>query len=145
RQSSIATRLWSLLMSRKLMLASSALATLLIVPAAGYVTVGMINNGTISLTDAPALDTRKDDEARLRREKPDASDGRADADAAKPDPYVSEPAPVDAQSLASAPRTAEEPFAATSEVAETEADALALPKPATVQPYVAKRQKTLGG
>jgi Ca-activated chloride channel family protein len=69
RQSSIATALWSLFMSRKLMLASSALATLLIVPTAGYITIGMINDKTISLTDVPVLDARKQDEARLRQEK----------------------------------------------------------------------------
>jgi len=69
RQSSIATALWSLFMSRKLMLASSALATLLIVPTAGYITFSMINDKTINLTEVPVLDTKNVDEARLRQEK----------------------------------------------------------------------------
>ena len=68
RQSSIATNLWSLFMSRKLMLASSALATLLVVPAAGYVTYQMINDRTIILTEEPVADTKKQEEARLRQE-----------------------------------------------------------------------------
>src|SRR5690349_23640282 len=59
RQSSIATALWSLFMSRKLMLASSALATILIVPTAGYVTYQMINDRTIVLTDGPVIDTKQ--------------------------------------------------------------------------------------
>jgi Ca-activated chloride channel family protein len=71
RQSSIATTLWSLFMSRKMMLASSALATLLVVPAAGYVTYQLINERTIILTEEPVvIDTRKPaDDARLRQEK----------------------------------------------------------------------------
>ena len=71
RQSSIATTLWSLFMSRKMMLASSALATLLVVPAAGYVTYQMINERTIILTQEPVVvDTKTPaDDARLRREK----------------------------------------------------------------------------
>jgi Ca-activated chloride channel family protein len=70
RQSSIATTLWSLFMSRKMMLASSALATLLVVPAAGYVTYQMINERTIILTEGPVvIDTKKSaDDARLRQE-----------------------------------------------------------------------------
>ncbi|MGV3552010.1 vWA domain-containing protein [Rhizobium sp.] len=59
RQSSIATTLWSLFMSRKLMLASSALATLLVVPAAGYVTYQMISDRTIILTEEPVADVKK--------------------------------------------------------------------------------------
>lgn len=70
RQSSIATTLWSLFMSRKLMLASSALATLLVVPAAGYVTYQLIHDRTIILTEEPVtVDVNKSaDEARLRHE-----------------------------------------------------------------------------
>jgi Ca-activated chloride channel homolog len=70
RQSSIATKLWSLFMSRKLLLASSALATLLIVPAAGYITIGMINDKTIVLTGEPVVvDTKTEGDERLRLEK----------------------------------------------------------------------------
>ena len=70
RQSSIATTLWSLFMSRKLMLASSALATLLVVPAAGYVTYQMINDRTIVLTEGPVADpAKKTEKARLDQEK----------------------------------------------------------------------------
>jgi Ca-activated chloride channel family protein len=70
RQSSIATTLWSLFMSRKLLLASSALATLLVVPAAGYVTYQMITDRSIILTEEPVVvDAKKEaDEARLRQE-----------------------------------------------------------------------------
>jgi Ca-activated chloride channel family protein len=54
RQSSITSRLWRSVMNGRL-LAGSALATLLIVPAAGYLTVEMVNNKTIKLNDVPVL------------------------------------------------------------------------------------------
>jgi len=54
RQSSIATLMWSSIMNTKL-LAGSALATLLIVPAAGYITLGMLNDKTVSLGEVPVL------------------------------------------------------------------------------------------
>ena len=81
RQSSIATKLWSLFMSRKLMLASSALATLLIVPAAGYVTLNLVRDGTVTLTEGPAVDTKKV-ESDVRRQNSTA--GKQEA--ADPDP-----------------------------------------------------------
>jgi Ca-activated chloride channel homolog len=70
RQSSIATKLWSLFMSRKLMLASSALATLLIVPTAGYIAFNMINDGTIRLMDAPVVDGKSAEDKRTRDNQP---------------------------------------------------------------------------
>lgn len=74
RQSSIATTLWSLFMSRKMMLASSALATLLIVPAAGYITFNLINDRTILLTDGPEdADARTPEDARPRQQADEAS------------------------------------------------------------------------
>ena len=185
RQSSIATTLWSLFMSRKMMLASSALATLLVVPAAGYVTYQLINDQTIILTDEPiVVDTKKpSDDARLRQEKlmreqasgnkqdvasqdrtddlpaqPEIS-GLVDKAENKPDPAVADlkadaadgrtdteaMVPGEEERLAAAPKDVDQTVAATSEVQETETDSLALPKPATVQSYAAKRQKTLGG
>ncbi|RYG98691.1 MAG: hypothetical protein EON57_12335, partial [Alphaproteobacteria bacterium] len=82
RQSSIVTKLWSLFMSRKMMLASSALATLLIVPAAGYITIGMINDRTITLTEVPVADAKKEDDNRLRKQKQEQPTvaGRTEAD-----------------------------------------------------------------
>jgi Ca-activated chloride channel family protein len=54
RQSSIPTRLWRTVMNGRL-LAGSALATLLVVPVAGYVTIEMINSKTVKLNDVPVL------------------------------------------------------------------------------------------
>jgi Ca-activated chloride channel family protein len=69
RQSSITTQLWSTIMNGKL-LAGSALATLLIVPAAGYITLGMLNNKTVGLGEVPVLTAKdKGDDARLRAEQ----------------------------------------------------------------------------
>jgi Ca-activated chloride channel homolog len=184
RQSSIATTLWSLFMSRKMMLASSALATLMVVPAAGYVTYQLINERTIILTEDPvAVDTKRPVDEALRQEKlkreqvssdsqyiadqdlkdnmpaqPEIS-GLVDKTETKPDPAVADQkadatggrtdtkamVPGEEERLAAAPRDVDQTVAATSEVQETETDSLALPKPATVQSYAAKRQKTLGG
>lgn len=54
RQSSIATQIWSSIMNKRL-LAGSALATLLIVPAAGYITIGMLNGGRINPGEVPVV------------------------------------------------------------------------------------------
>lgn len=99
RQSSIATKLWSMFMSRKMMLASSALATLLIVPAAGYITIGMLNDKTITLTDVPVVDVKqKEEEARLRQQAADElasagkqtpGDTRTEADKLKSENHAS--------------------------------------------------------
>ena len=53
RQSSIFNRIWSPLMNRKL-LAGSALATLLVIPVAGLVTLELVRNGTVALAPQEA-------------------------------------------------------------------------------------------
>ena len=68
RQSSITSRLWSTVMNGRL-LAGSALATLLIVPAAGYLAVQMVNNKTVDLGEVPVL-----------TEKAKTEDGRVGTD-----------------------------------------------------------------
>lgn len=116
RQSSIVTKLWSLFMSRKMMLASSALATLLIVPAAGYITIGMINDRTITLTEVPVADAKKVDENRLRKQKQEESqtaDGRAEADKkvladAKPKQPDTSAAVIEKKELAPEPLVSEQ-------------------------------------
>ena len=135
RQSSIATKLWSMFMSRKMMLASSALATLLIVPAAGYVTFDLVKDGTITLTEGPVVDSKKatgKQEAESRteavtREKADTTGGRADNQAV---------VPGEEPRLATAPEDADAAAPITSEMAESEVapDALSAAKPMAVQP-----------
>ena len=71
RQSFIATRLWRTIMNGRL-LAGSALATLLIVPAAGYLTVQMVNNKTIPLIDGPAVKKDKVEEQKTADRGDDA-------------------------------------------------------------------------
>ncbi|MCB1448299.1 MAG: von Willebrand factor type A domain-containing protein, partial [Rhizobiaceae bacterium] len=140
RQSSIATKFWSLFMSRKLMLASSALATLLIVPAAGYVTLNLVRDGTVTLTDGPIVDAKKTEDARLRQEK--AAGGQ---EVANPDlKNKSEPVDTavektdmssDGQQVVAEPDDTDA-APVTDEMAETEVSPgiLSAAKPMTVQP-----------
>ena len=111
RQSSIATRLWSMFMSRKMMLASSALATLLIVPAAGYITIGMINDKTITLTDVPVVDRKKSDDARLRQEKLKAEQDAAGKQELQNQPVLADkPAQPEIADVAKEAEAKPEPF-----------------------------------
>jgi Ca-activated chloride channel family protein len=64
RQSSITTRLWRTIMNGRL-LAGSALATLLIVPAAGYLAIHMVNEKTVDLGEVPVLTDKGKDRNRL--------------------------------------------------------------------------------
>lgn len=64
RQSSITSRLWRTIMNGRL-LAGSALATLLIVPAAGYLAIRMVNEKTIDLGEVPVLVDKGKDMNRL--------------------------------------------------------------------------------
>lgn len=156
RQSSIATTLWSLIMSRKMMLASSALATLLIVPTAGYIALNLVNDRTIILTDAPVVDDRKAKSDALSGQEATKTETKAQPEVAdlaekktvEPEPVTagedlsggrtdtSAAAPGDEQRLAAAPKDADNAAPATSEMAETEVapDALTAARPAIVQP-----------
>jgi Ca-activated chloride channel family protein len=131
RQSSIATTLWSMFMSRKLMLASSALATLLVVPAAGFITYQMVNDGSVALTSQPATSTvaHAGDE-RLRQ----AETSKAKSEATPDTPLV-------------ATQPAEKPVIDedTETTAEVAQDAAA-PEPATAaEPYSADASPVVGG
>jgi Ca-activated chloride channel family protein len=128
RQSSIATKLWSLFMSRKMMLASSALATLLVIPAAGYVTYNLVQDGTIVLV-APKDDKVSDKPADTPVTKP-----VVEKDTAANDTRLrEETSKVDAK-----PKNA---------VAETEADGrlLSNKSDAKAEPRTADQAETTGG
>jgi Ca-activated chloride channel family protein len=155
RQSSIATLMWSSLMNAKL-LAGSALATLLIVPAAGYITIGMLNDRTSSLGDVPVLtDKREKEVAQLMPEK--SLQPETDADAKKkPAPAERETAKINDGLV---PKLEQSSDTETSEPAlrgksdsfqlgadESRADALAAAKPATAQASgVLRKSMPVGG
>jgi Ca-activated chloride channel family protein len=82
RQSSITTQLWRAIMNGKL-LAGSALATLLVVPVAGYVAIHSVNSRTGLVIDEPAKPGDKS-ENHVAKEKPKT--GEIDLSAGKPEP-----------------------------------------------------------
>lgn len=112
RQSSIFNRIWSPLMNRKL-LAGSALATLLVIPVAGLVTLELVRNGTVALApqEAQVDPVATDKKLEAGRAQPEVKDdARADQDAATPEQKpladaetaetevaVTEPAPATAE------------------------------------------------
>jgi Ca-activated chloride channel family protein len=134
RQSFIATTLWSLFMSRKMMLASSALATLLVVPAAGYVTYSLINDRTIILAE-PATDAGKQaEDLRLRQEKLKRDQAAADKDDTPKQPEV--PVLVEKTETKPEPAIADQKADETAGRTDTEVAA-----PAEEQPLAAEPKK----
>lgn len=83
RQSSITTQLWRAIMNGKL-LAGSALATLLVVPVAGYVAIHSINSRTGLVINEPAKPGDKSENHVAKDEKPKT--GEIDLSAGKPEP-----------------------------------------------------------
>lgn len=138
RQSFIATLMWSSVMNKRL-LAGSALATLLIVPAAGYITIGLLNEKTVNLGEVPVL---ADKDISKKNQTPPVVTGEV-----KPEPVVAD------EEKANAGRTAVEvPKQAADASIATEAapvggeqdgvvDALSAARPATTQPTGVLRQK----
>ena len=113
RQSSIFNRIWSPLMNRKL-LAGSALATLLVIPVAGLVTLELVRNGTVALApqEAQVDPVATDKKLEAGRSQPEAKDDlRADQDAAE-----AEQKPVADAETAETSVAAAEPAPATAEV-----------------------------
>ncbi|MDB5525438.1 MAG: hypothetical protein JWM58_3201 [Rhizobium sp.] len=169
RQSSITTRIWSAIMNKRL-LAGSALATLLVVPAAGYLTIGMLRDRTIGLTDVPVLvekEKEKAEDARLIRER-DQKAGETDIAAGKPvdkrpvttSEVKPEPKPADVdeaakadQSLAGAPTATETETAPivdglvqeSGRLNESSSLADTAARPMTVQPTGVLRNKMIAG
>jgi Ca-activated chloride channel family protein len=161
RQSSITTQLWSAIMNKRL-LAGSALATLLIVPAAGYITIGMLNDKTINLGEVPVLvDKDATKPGRLDREQKqkvaaeDIAAGKpvdnlADIKSeAKPEPAITREEKADDMGLAEAPKEAEPQQEMSglfdgSANTTTEADALSAARPSSAQPSGALRKKMIG-
>lgn len=160
RHSSIGNTLWSMFMSRKLMLASSALATLLVVPAAGYVTYQMVTNGTVVLTEVPDVEAKKQAQQAELVQAELNSAAKADADKTKAEAKpVEQPVTADATTSEAETETAPEPRVAEevrggradaqapaddtiAGLAPSEADDMALAKPA---PMVRKRAGELEG
>jgi Ca-activated chloride channel family protein len=166
RQSSIATRIWSSIMNKRL-LAGSALATLLVVPAAGYITLGVFRQTRIEVADVsvPAVKDAAD-KGRIAADDT-AADGASTAPgqdaAASAEPMgktetQAEPVAADeasdarerAAALPEEARSADtESGAAVGRLAEGgEADALvdtlAAAKPATTQPSGVLSKKVVG-
>ena len=123
RRSSILNRIWSAFMNRKL-LAGSALATLIVVPVAGLVTMELVRNGTVSLAPVERRDIdagRADgtvDPSSAGRKQPQADAGKvADAQAQPATRAKTEETEAAADAVAAGP------------AAEGEADAVLSEKP----------------
>jgi len=94
RRSSIFNRIWSPIMNRRF-LAGSALATLLVVPAAGLVTYELVRSGTVTLDAQTTIAAKPADEGQRARgqvaEKAKAevqAEMKAAADSAEPAPLA---------------------------------------------------------
>lgn len=84
RQSSIRTLIWSYVMNRK-MLAGSALATIMVVPLAGYLTIGYLDEKTKTLGEVPQLADatpvkKKEHIATALKDADKVAEGRVDSD-----------------------------------------------------------------
>ncbi|MBL0373174.1 VWA domain-containing protein [Rhizobium sp. KVB221] len=158
RQSSILTQMWSSIMNKRL-LAGSALATLIVLPAAGYITIGMLHDRSFQLGEMPVL---ADKDAGLESgnvgKKPEPATqkmeelaGAGDASKAVPTAAgqgrsdVQQPVVDSTQNQAVAELPKPAPAADASDLtAETETapvDALSVARPMTVQPTGAMRKK----
>jgi len=90
RRSSIFNRIWSPIMNRRF-LAGSALATLLVVPAAGLVTYELVKSGTVTLDAQTTIAAKPADEAqRARRQVAEKAKAemKVAADSAEPAPLA---------------------------------------------------------
>jgi len=90
RRSSIFNRIWSPIMNRRF-LAGSALATLLVVPAAGLVTYELVKSGTVTLdaqTTIAAKPTDEDQRARRQVAEKAKAEMKVAADSAEPAPLA---------------------------------------------------------
>jgi Ca-activated chloride channel family protein len=90
RRSSIFNRIWSPIMNRRF-LAGSALATLLVVPAAGLVTYELVKSGTVTLDARTTIAAKPaDEEQRARRQVAEKAKAemKVAADSAEPAPLA---------------------------------------------------------
>lgn len=90
RRSSIFNRIWSPIMNRRF-LAGSALATLLVVPAAGLVTYELVKSGTVTLDAQTTIAAKPaDEEPRARRQVAEKAKAemKVAADSAEPAPLA---------------------------------------------------------
>ncbi len=90
RRSSIFNRIWSPIMNRRF-LAGSALATLLVVPAAGLITYELVKSGTVTLDAQTTIAAKPaDEEQRARRQVPEKAKAemKVAADSAEPAPLA---------------------------------------------------------
>jgi Ca-activated chloride channel family protein len=90
RRSSIFNRIWSPIMNRRF-LAGSALATLLVVPAAGLVTYELVKSGTVTLDAQTTIAAKPaDEEQRARRQVAEKAKAemKVAADSAEPAPLA---------------------------------------------------------
>lgn len=90
RRSSIFNRIWSPIMNRRF-LAGSALATLLVVPAAGLVTYELVKSGTVTLdaqTTIAAKPADEDQRARRQVAEKAKAEMKVAADSAEPAPLA---------------------------------------------------------
>ncbi|MCY1744180.1 VWA domain-containing protein [Ensifer sp. SL37] len=153
RQSSIFNRIWSPIMNRKL-LAGSALATLLVVPAAAFLTFELTRDGALFGEPAQEIALKGELTKEEARQKPEpqvaarkaAADERARQQEAK---TVEAPATVEAESEAAAPAAqadamansvARDSVAPLSAVAGAQPQMTYLPAPVTEEKLVAPEQ-----
>jgi len=137
RRSSIFNRIWSPIMNRRF-LAGSALATLLVVPAAGFVTYELVRSGTVTLDAQTTIAAKPaDEDQRARGQVAEKAKAEAQAEM-KAAADMAEPAPLaesrEEEAVAAMPESLAVGGAATvqslSRMAVKPSDAIVMPLPA---------------
>ena len=137
RRSSIFNRIWSPIMNRRF-LAGSALATLLVVPAAGLVTYELVKSGTVTLDAQTTIAAKPaDEDQRARGQVAEKAKAEAQAEM-KAAADMAEPAPLaesrEEEAVAAMPESLAVGGAATvqslSRMAVKPSDAIVMPLPA---------------